>query len=59
MVSMVSVTTVAPTMPVEAPISTPTTIRAMAMPPCSLPDRRPMMSSMSSAARDFSSITPM
>jgi hypothetical protein len=53
------VITVAPTMPVLAPISTPTPMMPSAMPPRSPPARWPTTSSRSSASLDFSSITPM
>jgi hypothetical protein len=58
-VSRPSVTTVAPTMPVVAPISTPTTMIPMPRPPRKLPAACPITSIKSSARRDFSSITPM
>jgi hypothetical protein len=54
-----SVITVAPTMPVVAPISTPTPMMPSAMPPRRPPAMCPTTSSKSSARRDFSSITPM
>ena len=50
---------VAPTMPVVAPISTPTRMMPMPMPPRSPPARWPITSIRSSAILDFSSITPM
>ena len=53
------VTTVAPTMPVEAAISAPTTETDMPRPPLNPPNRRPMLSSNSSATRERSSMTPM
>jgi len=53
------VTTVAPTIPVEAPSSTPTSTMARPMPPFRPPMAWPTVSSMSSATLDFSSITPM
>ena len=52
-------TTVAPTMPVVAPINTPTTMMPMPRPPRSWPAACAMTSIRSSASRDFSSITPM
>ena len=58
-VSRPSVTTVAPTMPVVAPISTPTRMMPMPSPPRKLPAASPMTSISSSASLDFSSITPM
>ena len=53
------VTTVAPTMPVEAASSAPTTDTEMPRPPRRLPNSRPMVSSNSSATLERSSITPM
>jgi len=53
------VTTVAPTMPVEAASSAPTSDTETAKPPRTLPNRRPIASSSSGAMRDFSSIMPM
>jgi hypothetical protein len=53
------VTTVAPTMPVLAASSAPTTHTEIARPPRRVPNSRDMDSSRSSATRDFSSITPM
>ena len=54
-----TVTTVAPTIPVEAPISTPTRMIASPMPPRRRPVASASTSIRSSARRDFSSITPM
>jgi hypothetical protein len=51
--------TVAPTMPVVAPISTPNRMMPTPMPPRTPPAMWPITSSRSSARRDFSSITPM
>ena len=53
------VTTVAPTMPVEAARSAPTMTTEMPKPPRSVPNNDPIASSNCSAMRDFSSITPM
>ncbi len=53
------VTTVAPTMPVLAASSAPTTQTEIARPPRMVPNSRDIDSSRSSATRDFSSITPM
>ena len=53
------VTVVAPTTPLAAASSTPTITTAMPSPPGSAPNRRPMVSSRSSAMRERSSITPM
>ncbi len=53
------VTTVAPTMPVLAASSAPTTQTEIARPPRMVPNRRDIDSSRSSATLDFSSITPM
>ena len=53
------VTTVAPTMPVDAANSAPTSVTDMPRPPRMVPNRRPMFSSSSSATRLRSSITPM
>ena len=53
------VTTVAPTMPVEAASKAPTTHTEIARPPRRVPNSRDMDSSRSSATRDFSSITPI
>jgi hypothetical protein len=53
------VTVVAPTTPFAAASSTPTISTAMPRPPGSAPNRRPMVSSSSSATRERSSITPM
>ena len=52
-------TTVAPTMPVVAPISTPTSTMPMPSPPRSEPARWPITSIRSSASRERSSIMPM
>ena len=53
------VTTVAPTMPVEAASRAPTTHTEIAKPPRRVPNSRDMDSSRSSATLDFSSITPI
>ena len=53
------VTTVAPTMPVEAARRAPTTVTARASPAGARRSRRPMASSSSSATRERWSITPM
>ena len=53
------VTTVAPTIPVEAANRQPTTETEMPRPPRNLPNREAIASSRSSATRDRSSITPM
>ena len=53
------VTTVAPTTPLAAASSTPTSTTEMPSPPGSEPNRRPIVSSRSSAMRERSSITPM
>ena len=53
------VTTVAPTMPVEAASRAPTTETEMPSPPRSVPNSWPMASSSSSATLERSSITPM
>ena len=53
------VTTVAPTMPVEAASRAPTTETEMPRPPRSVPNSWPMASSSSSATLERSSITPM
>ena len=53
------VTTVAPTIPVEAASSAPTTETEMPSPPRRLPNSWPMVSSSSSATLERSSITPM
>ena len=53
------VTTVAPTIPVEAASKAPTTHTEIARPPRRVPNRRDMDSSKSSATRERSSITPM
>ena len=53
------VTTVAPTIPVDAPSSAPTTTTEIASPPLSRPNSSAIVSSSSSARPDFSSITPM
>ena len=58
-VSRPSVTTVAPTMPVVAPISTPTRMMPMPSPPRSEPATWPITSIRSSASRERSSIMPM
>ena len=53
------VTTVAPTMPVDAASRAPTMVTDMARPPRSRPNRRPISSSRASAIFDRSSMTPM
>ena len=53
------VTVVAPTTPLAAASSTPTTITEKPRPPGSAPNSRPMVSNKSSAMRERSSITPM
>ena len=53
------VTTVAPTMPVEAASRAPTMLTEMPRPPRKVPNSRPMLSSSSSATLERSSITPM
>ena len=53
------VTTVAPTIPVEAPSRAPTTTTEMASPPRRRPNSSPMVSSSSSARPERSSMTPM
>ncbi len=53
------VTTVAPTMPVDAPSRAPTTTTDIASPPFRRPNSRPMVSRSSSANPERSSITPM
>ncbi len=53
------VTTVAPTIPVEAPSKAPTTTTEMARPPLRRPNRMAMVSSSFSANPERSSITPM
>ena len=53
------VTTVAPTTPLAAASSTPTRTTEMPRPPGNAPNRRPIVSSKSSAMRERSSITPM
>jgi len=53
------VTTVAPTMPVEAARKAPTTTIDTARPPGSGPKMRAMLVSRSSAMRDRSSVMPM
>ena len=58
-VSRPKVTTVAPTMPVDAPMSTPTRMIESPMPPRRPPAAWPITSSSSSARRERSSITPM
>ena len=57
-VSRPSVTTVAPTMPVVAPMSTPTRMMPMPRPPRRLPAAW-AITSIKASHRDFSSITPM
>ena len=53
------VTTVAPTMPVLAASSIPTSTTEMARPPRKRPSNAAMLSRSSSATRDFSRITPI
>ena len=53
------VTTVAPTIPVDAASSAPTTLTAMPSPPRSRPISSAMVSSSASASFERSSITPM
>ena len=53
------VTTVAPTMPVEAASSAPTTITEMDNPPRKRPKRRAIVSNSSSANPERSRVTPM
>ena len=53
------VTTVAPTIPVEAASSIPTRVTDMPSPPGSRPKHCPMVFSRSSATFERSSITPM
>ena len=53
------VTVVAPTTPLAAASSVPTMTAEMPNPPRSVPNRRPIVSSKSSAMRERSSITPM
>ena len=53
------VTTVAPTMPVEAASIMPTRVTEMPSPPRSEPNSRAMASSRVSATLDFSSSTPI
>ena len=53
------VTTVAPTIPVLAASSMPTSTTDIANPPRRRPSSAAMLSSSSSATRDFSSTTPM
>jgi hypothetical protein len=53
------VTTVAPTMPVEAASSMPTKMTDRPSPPRRRPNSRPMVSRSSSAIFERSSITPM
>ena len=53
------VTTVAPTMPVEAANKAPTRITEMPSPPRILPNNSPIFSNKSSAMRERSNIVPM
>src|SRR5690606_20572675 len=53
------VTTVAPTIPVDAAIIAPTTVTERPSPPRSRPNSKLIVSSSSSARRDRSSMTPM
>ena len=53
------VTTVAPTIPVEAASNAPTAMTESPRPPRRPPKRRPMASSSSSATFERSSMTPM
>jgi hypothetical protein len=53
------VTTVAPTMPVEAASSAPTAITDRPRPPRRVPNSRPMVMSSASAMPERSSIMPM
>ena len=53
------VTTVAPTIPVDAPKRAPTNTTEMARPPFIRPNSSPMVSRRSSASPDLSSMTPM
>ncbi len=53
------VTTVAPTMPVEAASTAPTMMTDMASPPRIRPNSRAMVSRSSSASPDFSNISPI
>ena len=53
------VVTVAPTMPVDAASSVPTTTTEIASPPGSRPSTSPIVSSKSSASRERSSVAPM
>ena len=53
------VTTVVPTMPVDAANSAPTTQTEMPSPPRRDPNKAPMVSSSSSATFERSSITPI
>ena len=53
------VTTVAPTMPVDAASRAPTTHTEIPSPPRRVPNSIPMVSSSSSATFERSSITPM
>ena len=53
------VTTVAPTIPVDAASSAPTTLTAMPRPPRMRPISSAMVSSSASASLERSSITPM
>jgi len=52
------VTTVAPTIPVDAPIRTPTTMTATPIPPRTGPAAWPITSSSSAASFERSSMTP-
>ena len=53
------VTTVAPTMPVLAARNIPTTTTETPSPPRTPPNKRAILSSISSATRDFSKMVPM
>ena len=53
------VTTVAPTMPVDAASNMPTMETEMPRPPRRVPNNRPMFSNSSSATLERSNITPM
>ena len=53
------VTTVAPTIPVEAASTAPTAITEIPSPPRIWPNSRPIVSSSCSAMRERSSITPI